>query len=79
MSRLEQIEELEDRINDRLQLILSISQNGQMVYDHPITYEKSIEIRKDLQNIDSHCKELAKLTARAIGRLQAYDKRLEDD
>ena len=79
MSRLVQIEDLEDIINDKLGVILSTCQNGSMVCNHPITYEGSIAISKDLQTIETYCKELAKLTNKAIGRLRAYDKLLEND
>lgn len=77
MSRLKQIEKLEDSINDKLQVILSTSQNADFTYNHPITYDEKVALHEDFRSIESNAKELAKLTAKVIGKLRAYDKLLE--
>ena len=79
MIRLAQIEELEDRINDNLAVILVASHNCTIAVKQQIRCNEEAKVLEYLQMIDLKCKELAKLTAIAIGKLRAYDNVLGGD
>jgi len=71
------IDELEDKINDRLAVILAKAQTTTMLTEK--TGLDAFEIRQNLRSIEDNCKELVKLTAKAIAMLQAYDTLLKGE
>lgn len=76
-TRLREIDELEDKINDRLAVILARVHNSMILTE--MTGLDAFAIRQDLRGIEDNCKRLAKQTAKAIGMLQAYNTLLAGD
>lgn len=76
-ARLQEIEKLEDSINNRLTVILCSAQNSQI--KNRECFFNCGEISDNLRSIEDNCKRLAKLTAKAIGMLRAYNTLMAGD